>query len=54
MMGGDHMMGGGMMGDGPAPDADQLTQMPPMASFQAIANTCSACHTDFRKKKDGH
>lgn len=52
MMGGG-MMGGGMMGGG-GPDAAQLAQMPPMASFQAIADTCSACHTDFRKKKDGN
>ena len=54
MTGGGHMMGGGMMGGGSAPDAAHLATMPPMASFQAIANTCSACHTDFRKKKDGN
>lgn len=54
MKGGDHMMGGGMMGGGSAPDAANLATMPPIASFQAIANTCSACHTDFRKKMDGH
>jgi len=53
MMGSGTMMGGGMMG-GAGPDAAQLAQMPPMASFQAIADTCSACHTGFRKKKDGN
>ena len=54
MTGSGHMMGGGMMGGGSAPDAAHLATMPPISSFQAIANTCSTCHTDFRKKKDGH
>ncbi len=30
---------------------EMLAKMPPMASFQKVAQTCSACHTKFRKKK---
>ena len=44
-------MGGGMIaGDGP--DPAQLARTPPMAAFTHVSQTCSACHTDFRKKKE--
>lgn len=44
------MMGGGMMGTGQGPTPEMLAQMPPDAAFVHIADTCSACHQDFRKK----
>lgn len=43
-------MGGGMMGG--KPDPALLATQPPMAAFMAVSDTCTACHTDFRKKKD--
>ena len=46
-----HMMGGGVMA-GNGPDPAHLARMPPMAAFTHISQTCSACHTDFRKKKE--
>ncbi len=52
------MMGGGSQGMGAGGSAksikeqvEMLTKLPPMASFQKVAQTCSACHTKFRKKK---
>lgn len=56
MMGGRQgMMQGGqgmMMGTGQGgPSAEHLAQMPPDAAFRMLAETCSACHADFRKKK---
>jgi cytochrome c556 len=54
MMQGGSMMtqGGGMMMGGGAPSADHLASMPPDAAFMHVAQTCSACHQDFRKKKE--
>jgi cytochrome c556 len=46
MMGGGAMMGGGM--DRNMPDPEMLAQMPADAVFAMMAQTCSACHTDFR------
>lgn len=51
MMGGG-MMGGGMMGAGRGPTPEMLARMPPDAAFLHLADTCSACHQDFRKKKN--
>lgn len=58
MMGGGRspMMGGGqspMMGGGQSPmnDPEALANMPPDAAFARVTQTCSACHTDFRKKQ---
>ncbi len=52
------MMGGTSEGMGTGGSAksikeqvEMLTKLPPMASFQKVAQTCSACHTKFRKKK---
>jgi cytochrome c556 len=54
MMQGGSMMtqGGGMMMGGGTPSADHLASMPPDAAFMHVAQTCSACHQDFRKKKE--
>ena len=47
--------GSGMSSGGSAKNVkeqvEMLAKMPPMASFQKVAQTCSACHTKFRKKK---
>lgn len=60
MMGGGMGEGSGMMGSGAgmmmgdsqaAPTAEQLSTMPPDAAFMHVAQTCSACHQDFRKEK---
>ncbi len=56
MMGnGQGMMGGGqgmMMGRGQdGPDPELLATMPPDAAFMHLAQTCAACHQDFRKEK---
>jgi cytochrome c556 len=55
MMGGGQgmMMGqGSMMGQSQAgPSVEQLSTMPPDAAFMHLAQTCSACHQDFRKEK---
>jgi hypothetical protein len=50
------MIGGGMMaGRGPQghpmDDPEALKQMPAHAAFMRLTQTCSACHTAFRKKK---
>jgi len=58
----EHMMGRGpMMGDTgnspmrggqhPMNDPDASREMPPMASFIRLSQTCNACHTRFRLKK---
>ena len=59
MMGqGQGMMGQGMMGQGQGmmgaggPDAEALAAMPPDAAFMHTAQTCNACHTKFRAKKN--
>ena len=55
MMGNGNMMGSGNMmgGSGPSVKAqvEMLAAMPPMASFQRLSQTCTACHTKFRMKK---
>jgi cytochrome c556 len=61
MMGRGPMMGGqgagAMMGDQgqsaehPINNPEALKQMPPMASFMRLSQTCNACHTKFRLKK---
>ncbi len=55
MMGGQGsgpMMGGGGWNSGhPMNDPDALREMPPMASFMRLSQTCNACHTRFRVKK---
>jgi cytochrome c556 len=48
MMGGN-MMGGNMMGSAGGPTREMLAQMPPDAAFMHLADTCAACHQDFRK-----
>lgn len=52
-MQGGPMQGGGMMmgrsGAGPTPE--QLAGMPPDAAFMHLAESCGACHQDFRKSK---
>ena len=50
MRGQGMMKGRGMMGTGQRPTAEMLAQMPPDAAFSHLANTCSACHQDYRKK----
>jgi cytochrome c556 len=52
MMQGQGMMSGGMMGTGQGPTPEMLAQMPPDAVFLHLADTCSACHQDFRKKQN--
>ncbi len=53
MMGrGNMMQGGPMMMGGKGPDPKALKSMPAMASFTSISNTCSTCHSEYRKKKD--
>ena len=54
MMGGQGrgMMGGGMMAQGGGPPPEMLAQMPPRAAFVHLAQTCNACHTRFRVKKE--
>ncbi len=50
--------GQGMMGQGQGmmqangPDVDALAAMPPGAAFMHIAQTCNACHSKFRAKKN--
>jgi cytochrome c556 len=53
MMGGSSgMMGGGMMGSAPGkPTPQMLEQMPPRALFGMVTQTCSSCHSRFRKEK---
>ena len=52
MTGGQGWGGGpGMTGDHPMNDPEALKQMPPMASFMRLTQTCNACHTEFRQKK---
>jgi cytochrome c556 len=51
MMDGGSMMGGGMM-EGEIPNPEMLAQMPADAVFNLMAQTCSACHTDFRIEKE--
>ena len=48
MAGGQGMMMGGA---GRGPSSAQLAQMPPDAAFMHLAQTCSACHLDFRKEQ---
>jgi len=54
MGGGSGMMGGGssMMGADAGPDAGMLAQMPVDRVFAVVAQTCSACHTQFRTERD--
>lgn len=49
---GGMMQGQGMMGTGHGPTAEMLVRMPPDAVFLHLADTCSACHQDFRKKQN--
>ena len=42
-------MSGGMMGGAGGPTREMLAQMPPDAAFMHLADTCAACHQDFRK-----
>lgn len=56
MMGGGNagagMMGGGMMGGAAArPTAEMLAQMPAQGLFTMVTQTCSSCHSRFRKEK---
>ncbi len=46
----DHMRDG-MMTSGKMPDVMQLSQMPAEGVFNMLAKTCSACHQQFRLKK---
>ena len=48
MMQGGQM--GDMMGEG-GPSAEQLATMPPDAAFMHLAQTCKACHQDFRVER---
>ncbi|SFJ06230.1 c-type cytochrome [Albimonas pacifica] len=48
MMGGGGM--GAMMADG-GPSPEQLAAMPPDGAFMHLAQTCKACHQDFRVEK---
>lgn len=52
MMGQGMMRQGMMMGRGAGPRPEHLAEMPPDAAFFHLADTCSACHQDFRKKAD--
>ena len=46
------MMGGERQrSDHPMNDPEALKEMPPMASFMRLSQTCNACHTRFRIKK---
>lgn len=42
---------GMMMGGQSKPSAEHLAEMPPDAAFFHLAQTCSACHQDFRKEQ---
>lgn len=45
-------MASSMMGGAPeTPDAAALATLHPMEAFKAVAETCSACHSDYRLKK---
>ena len=48
---GSMMGGGGQRSDHPMNDPEALKEMPPMASFMRLSQTCNACHTRFRIKK---
>lgn len=50
MMGGQNPMMGGS-GNRPMDDPELLATMPPDASFARLTQTCSVCHTEFRKKQ---
>ncbi len=45
------MMGGGQMMNGGMPDPDHLAEMPADRVFQMVTDTCSSCHTRFRKEE---
>jgi len=45
-------MASSMMGGAPeTPDAATLATLHPSEAFKAVAETCSACHGDYRQKK---
>lgn len=50
MMDGSSMMGSGMM-EAEMPNPEMLAQMPTDGVFNMMAQTCTACHTDFRIEK---
>lgn len=45
------MMGGSSSSGMPMNDPAALAKMPPDAAFARVTQTCSACHTQFRKKQ---
>lgn len=49
MASGGLMAAGGMMGGAMRPDPETLADMPADRVFARVAQTCSACHADFRK-----
>ncbi|MGY9046331.1 hypothetical protein P775_15630 [Puniceibacterium antarcticum] len=49
MMGGSDMMGGGMMADATM-GREELAEMSADAVFAMVSDTCSSCHTKFRKE----
>lgn len=52
MMGADGMTGmADMMGTGAGFDGADFSQIPADGVFNMVAQTCSACHTKFRKEK---
>ncbi len=49
----DQACDGPMMGRrGPGPDPEHLATMPPQAAFVHLTQTCRACHSKFREKKE--
>ncbi len=44
--------GAGMIAGPSAPDADALSEMPVGASFMAMTQTCSGCHSKFRAERN--
>ncbi|MCK0137929.1 cytochrome c [Aliiroseovarius sp. F47248L] len=48
MMGADTMMGGGGMKADNAMSREELAEMPVVAVFAMVSNTCSSCHSRFR------
>lgn len=43
--------GGLLTGGLSGPTVEQLSEMPPDAAFRQLAQTCSACHQDFRMEQ---
>ncbi|MCW2309390.1 c-type cytochrome [Rhodobium gokarnense] len=52
MMGGQSMMDGSMMDGSGMPTPEMLAAMPAEGVFNMVVQTCSSCHTEFRRDKE--